>query len=463
MKTRQSLFFPILIPLLAMFAGCQSADGPTEITETITWTDHIAPIIHQNCAPCHRPDGGGPFDLVSYNDVYKRAEMVAMVTRDRYMPPWPADPNYSHFLGERFLTDLQIQQIQTWVNQGAILGDSLHQPSPPSFPSGSNLGKPDLVLSFPEPIRLPGNNTDQFFIARLPYEIDRDTFVRVFEFVPGNRQLAHHVNGHLVSYDPNKKRDVNAGTFFVNRDAHEVEEAMTLLQMQHDDGSWPPLTPVVCNYLPGLQPAVYPEGIGGYRISRKGAILFNDIHYGPTPKDTFDLSHVNVFFAKEPPKRPITELQMGTLGISDIVPALVIPPDTIMTFRTRAVVQNDISLLTLNPHMHLLGKDFRAYAITPQKDTIPLIWIPNWDFRWQYYYTFPKMLHIPGGSTIEVLATFDNTVDNPNQPFNPPQTVSDHKGSMKTTEEMLQFIFTFIPYQPGDENISLENKAYGVK
>lgn len=455
-------FFSLLLSsILIALAGCEAQPSLGNPDQPVTWTQDIAPIIHQNCTPCHRQDGGAPFNLVSYNDVYKRAEMVAMVTRDRYMPPWPADPNYSHFLGERYLTDAQIALIQLWVDSDALLGDSLNLPVPPEFPTGSNLGKPDLILTFPEPIRLPGNNTDQFFIAKLPYEIDRDTFVRVFEFVPGNRQLAHHVNGHLVSYSPAQKADVQDGQFYVNRDAHEVEEAMALLKMQHDDGSWPPLTPVVCNYLPGLQAAVYPEGIGGYRISRKGALLFNDIHYGPTPKDTFDISHVNVFFAKSPPKRPITELQMGTLGISDIVPPLVVPPDTIMTFRTRALVKDDISLLTINPHMHLLGKDFRAYAITPKLDTIPLIWIPNWDFRWQYYYTYPKMLHIPGGSTIEVVATFDNTVDNPNQPFDPPQTVSDHKGSMKTTEEMLQFIFTFIPYQPGDENISLENPAFG--
>jgi len=27
---------------------------------------------------------------------------------------------------------------------------------------------------------------------------------------------------------------------------------------------------------------------------------------------------------------------------------------------------------------------------------------------------------------------------------------------MKTTDEMFQFIITFVPYEPGDENISLD-------
>ena len=37
------------------------------------------------------------------------------------------------------------------------------------------------------------------------------------------------------------------------------------------------------------------------------------------------------------------------------------------------MITQDISLLTINPHMHLLGKSFLAYAITLNNDTIPLI------------------------------------------------------------------------------------------
>lgn len=451
----------LALPLLTLWiSGCGNGENAPDLPDQVTWTEHIAPIVHQNCMPCHRPGGGGPFNLIEYDEVSRRSKMLAMVTRDRYMPPWPADPTYSHFIGERRLTDEEIALMQQWTDDGAPLGDSTNMPEPPKYVTGSTLGKPDLVLKMDSAIFIKGNNTDQFLISKMPYEIPRDTFVKVFEFVAGNQQLVHHVNGHLISYIPSKKEDVFGGEWYVNRAEYEVEDAMKALSMQHDDGTWPTLTPLVCNYLPGLEAIVYPPGIGGYRISRKGAILFNDLHYGPSPKDTFDISHVNVFFAKEAPKRPIKELQLGTLGISDIVPPLVILPDSVMTFRTRAVVKNDISMLAVNPHMHLLGKSFKAFALTPSKDTIPLISIPDWDFRWQYYYTFPQMVHIPGGSSIEVVAVFDNTVDNPFQPFDPPQVVSDHKGSMKTTEEMLQFIFAFIPYQPGDENISLKSDAY---
>ncbi len=31
------------------------------------------------------------------------------------MPPWPADVEYSHFIGEKRLTDNQIEILQNWV------------------------------------------------------------------------------------------------------------------------------------------------------------------------------------------------------------------------------------------------------------------------------------------------------------------------------------------------------------
>jgi hypothetical protein len=205
-------------------------------------------------------------------------------------------------------------------------------------------------------------------------------------------------------------------------------------------------------------PNLYPEGIGGFFMSRKGAFFFKDIHYGPSPIDTSDQSQLNIFFGPGPLKRPTLELQMGTLGVSPIVPPLIIPPDSVKTFLTSYYVGTSISLLTINPHMHLLGKKFWAFAIAPDGDSIPLIKINKWDFRWQYFYTFKKMVKIPEGSTIYVYGTFDNTSQNPLNPFHPPRTISERDGSMRTTDEMFQFIITYLPYEPNDETISLEGK-----
>ena len=56
----------------------------------VTFTEHVAPIIFQNCTSCHRPGESGPFKLMNYNDVSKRGKLIARVTEDRVMPPWHA-------------------------------------------------------------------------------------------------------------------------------------------------------------------------------------------------------------------------------------------------------------------------------------------------------------------------------------------------------------------------------------
>ena len=146
---------------------------------------------------------------------------------------------------------------------------------------------------------------------------------------------------------------------------------------------------------------------------------------------------------------------MGTQGVSQVEPPLVIAPNQVKSFSTDYTLDQDISVLTLNPHMHLIGKQFKAFAVLPQGDTIPLVRIKDWNFRWQYFYTLPKMLHLPQGTQIRVEAIYDNTLNNMDNPFNPPQFITGQNGSMKTSDEMLQLIITYLPYQTNDELIEL--------
>ncbi len=441
-----------VLALLALVAGCVTGNKTP-----YTFSRDVAPVIHRNCTPCHRPGEAGPFPLITYKDVRRKAKTVRRVTRSRFMPPWPADIGYRHFLGERHLTDDEIALIGDWVDDGCPPGDPADMPPVPVYPEGSMLGKPDMVLCMQEAFTIPGDNQDHFMVIKIPYELPHDTFLRAVEYVPGNRTLVHHMNGHLVQYDDDKKKNVFEGRFITDRDTSPtLEKCYNDIRLLNDDGSYPMLTISVANYLPGMDPVAYPPSLGGWKIRRKGAFLLRDQHYGPTPVPATDRSCINLFFSDHPPERPVMETQLGTLGISPIIPPLIIPPDTVMTFYTQAFIERDISLISVNPHMHLLGKSYLAYALTPSGDTIPLVSIPAWDFRWQYTYTFPTMVKIPGGSVIRAYGTFDNTADNPNNPFSPPIEVTDKRQSMKTTDEMFQFIITFVPYEPGDENISLD-------
>jgi hypothetical protein len=426
--------------------------------QRITYSEHIAAIIYTHCTSCHRPGSAGTFNLLTYEDARNKAKNIALVTRSRFMPPYPADPSYSHFRDEKVLSDDEINKIQEWVNSGTPRGDSARTPLPPVYASESLFGKPDLVIHMKNSFFIEGNNKDHFMMMKIPFRLPRDTVIRAIEIVPGNRKLVHHINAHLIQYEPDAKRDFTKGASFVNTEEMDKSEAYRKLDLANDDGTYPLLTPSVSNYLPGVEASVYPEGIGGYRTKQQAILLLDNIHYGPSPVDTSDSTTFNIFFSPVPPKRPTAEFILGTSGISQVEPPLVIQPGTIQKFKTHYTLPEDLSLLTVNPHMHLLGKSFLAYAVKPGGDTVPLIRIRKWDFRWQYFYTFKKMIKLERGTTIIAEGVFDNTENNPLNPFQPPQVVSERNGSMRTTDEMFQFIVTCLPYQNGDELIDLDVK-----
>lgn len=453
-KIKHILLFWIVSCLLA---SCSMNESGVQLPpKQVTFAEHIAPIIHQNCTKCHIEGEAGPFNLVTYHDVAKRAKLVKYMVTQRIMPPWPADATYSHFADEMVLSEAQITLIQRWVDEGLLPGDTAHLATPAQVLNEVHFGKPDLVLKVP-PVHIKGNNEDLFLVMKIPYEIPNDTFVRAIEFVAGNKKLVHHVNTHLLQFDAGKKKNIHEGKLYVNQDQANSQTIHKELGILQDDGSYPTMTPSVSNYLPGALHSFYPEAIGGYKLSKKGAFYLNDMHFGPSPIAATDSSYYNIYFGTKPPIRPVSEFQMGTLGITPVVPELIVPPNAVKTFHIKATMPDDISLISIVPHMHLIGKRFWAYAVKPSGDTIPLIRINNWDFRWQYFYKFKKLLKIPKGTTIYVEGEYDNTASNPNNPFSPPREIRERNGSMSTTDEMFQLIVTFVPYQKGDEDFDLEN------
>ncbi len=446
----------LAIPIFVIACNSNTSDRDPVDPQKLTFTQHIAPILYKNCVVCHRDQGIAPFSLITYREVWRKKKTIVEVTGKGIMPPWPANPQYSHFVGERILSSLEKNRLKNWVKFGAKKGPDSAFPKAPIFPNGSLLGKPDLVL-YLDSIYLEAHGRDKFFTVKIPALLEHDTFVRAVEFVPGKGQYVHHMNGHLLNYQDGLKINVHDGKRIADMESSSSDLEVKALNLWHDDGSVPLRIHSAVNYLPGVYPTVYPLGIGGFKMNKKSAFVASDIHYGPSHDNHFDRSHINVFFAKSPPERPTYELMLGTNGQSDIIPPLVIPPNRIFKCHTKGEVPEDISVLTINPHMHLLGKSFTAFGLTPKGDTIKLIQIKQWDFRWQYFYTFLHPVKLPKGTLIIVEGVYDNTENNPNNPNSPPRTVSDKNATMKTSDEMFQCIITWMPYRKGDEKISLKN------
>jgi len=440
--------------------GCNGNSEAGGEIENPQYHQHVAPIPAMNCVPCHRPGGGGPFSLETYEQVKRKAKTIAKVVASGFMPPWPADPNYTHFLGERVLNDTQKRIIANWVNRGCPEGTMTHSNPIQVGAFGSSIVKPDLVLEL-SPVKLPGDGKDRFYLTKVTGHLDRDTWVQAMEFVPGIPGLVHHFNGHVMNYGQARKnhesglrlKEVIAGTY---------DAVFPELELFNDDGTIPERIHSAVNYLPGMSTRLLPEGLGTFRLNSRFAVVGNDLHYGPAVRDTSDKSYINVFFSRTPPERPVFELMLGTNGVAKPEPPLFIPAGRRTLHTCKFRVNQDISVISINPHMHLLGSSMKVYALKPNGDTVRLISIPKWDFRWQSLYTFTHMIRIPTGSEIVVEAKFDNTPQNPYNPYNPPRDVSERLefggASMRASDEMLQCIINWTPYRIGDENRSLQRQ-----
>jgi hypothetical protein len=195
----------------------------------------------------------------------------------------------------------------------------------------------------------------------------------------------------------------------------------------------------------------------GWVMPRRGVMLLT-IHFSPSGKDEESISGVNFFFKKTAISRTVKVISLGSGGIGerDIFPPLLLFPEKVQTHRLRiANSREDISVLYVWPHMHYLGKEFKAYATRDENDTIPLVHIPSWDFRWQEIYRYRKPVTLMKGDVVHMYGTFDNTSENPMNPNNPPKLV-ESTGDMRSDQEMLTMLLIYVVYKPGDEDLALD-------
>ena len=406
------------------------------------YAEDIAPIIYKNCSNCHRPGEIGPFSLTNYDEVSNWAGMIKVVTESGYMPPWKPDTEYSTFLGEATLTDTEISKIADWVDNGMERGDITAEPEFPDYPDGSLLGEPDLVLSMTEAHLHRGNNRDSYYYFVLPTDLPEDKIIKSVEFRPGNKAIVHHA---LIFEDNNGiARNTDAQT-----PEYGFESFGSFSGNNNDvnflnEKQFPP-------YAPGQKAIFYPDGLG--QVLKAGADIAVQIHYAPIASDEWDQSSINFFFADE--SEQVDRFVDQDIFLPFQLPGgffgFFIPPNTEKEFIGQWNVSQDISIMGIFPHSHLLGREWEAWIDHKDGSKTNLISIPDWDFNWQSQYYFNKLIKAESGDIIRARAVYDNTASNPNNPNFPPQTVA---WGDKTTDEMFYMPFLYVPYQTGDENIT---------
>lgn len=430
--------------LLAVWS--HSANG-----QAITYNRDIAPIIRAKCAPCHRPGEAAPFSLLTFEDVAKRVSFIRDVVQDRFMPPWRADNNYRHFANDRSLTDEQVRTIISWIDNKAPKGSNVKSPHLKNLLEGTAYSrKPDLHLEPAKPFVVKDDNLDRFVVYKIPFTLADSMNVEAIEFISNQKGHIHHANFAIHPVEDSINIDSAAAEINLTEgDRSQYSQYLPFRKHISYYGGW----------IPGASFESYPKNFG-WVMPKRGVMLLT-VHYSPSAKVAEVTNGVNFFFTKDQVARKVKVISFGSGGIGekDIKPSFTfIPPNKVSKYLLKVTNPGeDQSVLYVWPHMHLLGKQFTSYAVAPNGDTIRLVHIPKWDFRWQEIYRVQKLIRIPKGSVIHIEGEYDNTADNPVNPNKPPLGVYSF-GDMKTDQEMMTLIMVFLPYQDGDESLELNVK-----
>jgi hypothetical protein len=301
------------------------------------------------------------------------------------------------FKDERYISDEDKQILISWAEAGAPMGDPSEAEAVVSSadvvtrtaevaPDGSlwRAGVPDVTFGFQEPVLVCEEVED--WQPRLPMqvvdgEIAEPRWIRSMEINTGP-SVHHTVSSHL-------------GVGVPGRGPFEFPEGWGILLTED------PYVSISMHYHKEAGPgtAVLDDTRGGMKFYENGDVVDYVVE---------------------------TNLQ-GFMNFT--IPA----GDPNYAVYNETHFDEDIYLLSMGPHAHYRGKAVKLELKRPDspfRET--LLWIPDYDFNWQFQYELKEPYLIPAGSTMYITWWFDNSVDNP---YNPDPTV-DVSGGPATTDEM---------------------------
>lgn len=408
-------------PVVAVTSNPPRPAGP------LTFTRDIAPIIHQHCSGCHRPDQSAPFSLLTYPDLAKRLRDIADVTVRRSMPPWPLQPGHGDFAGDRRLSAEVLGTLQKWIREGGVEGDPKDLPPMPRWDSQWQLGKPDLVVEAP-PFTLDAEGSDLYHNFVVPIPINTLRHVRGVEFRPGNGRVVHHA---FVQVDEShRSRRLAARQSPPGFDGMESLESAVMPGGQ------------LLGFQPGKVPSFSPDGLAW--DLRPGTDLVLQVHMNRTGRREVVQPSVAFYFTDQAPTNRCYRLKLAALNLD--IPAGV----NRYQIRQAYTLPVDVRVLRISAHAHYLGKDLKGYAILPSGLQEDLIRIPDWDFKWQGDYGYAHPVRLPKGSVLTLDYTYDNSAGNPRNPSSPPRRI---RWGLESKDEMGELTLQLLPDNEQDWSI----------
>jgi Flp pilus assembly protein TadD len=192
-------------------------------------------------------------------------------------------------------------------------------------------------------------------------------------------------------------------------------------------------------WAPGRGPIIAPEGMP-WRLDAESDLVI-ELHLLHVDSPVEVQPAVGLYFTDAPPVQVPVMVVMGTKAID--IPA----GEPHYAITDTCVLPVDVTLLSLYPHAHYLGKEMSVRAALPDGRTWSLLQIRRWDFHWQQDYRYVSPIRLPRGTTITMRYIYDNSADNPANPHQPPQAVT---WGPQSSDEMGNLGLQMLPAVPAD-------------
>jgi hypothetical protein len=401
---------PVSAAALATAAPARQIRFPGRLRdqrEPVSYVRDIVPILEDNCVACHQEGGIAPWAMNSHRMVQGFALMIKEVVATRRMPPGQIDQHVSKAIRDvAGLTAEEQQKLFHWIDAGAPM-DGDKDPLTAIVPKSGRftMGEPDLIYRIPAQ-EIPATGLVDYRYIPLKLNLDEDIWVRGMEFVPGDRQVLHHVIAYVQSPADRSREG--------RRDTVARGESVG-----------------------GFAPGRVGEDFGaeGGRLLQKGANLLLQMHYTTSGKATVDETEIGIYLHDKPPKYVMSEVVAAQRRF-------MVPPHVSEHRLTgEQLIERDAYLHAMMPHMHYRGKYMNYSAAYPDGTEELLLSVPKYDFNWQFNYQLVEPIFLPAGTRLIARGAMDNSAQNRGNP-DPSQPV--HFG-LQTQHEMF-FGFTTLRY-----------------
>jgi hypothetical protein len=414
-KLRYGVAILVVGSLLALPGTSLAADE----AKKVTFAKDVAPIFQAKCQNCHEPGSIAPMSLRTFEEARPWAKSIRQRVSTRQMPPWHIDRSVGvqRFKNDMSLTDLQVQTIVDWVDQGAVQGNPADMP--PLKPITTTLvwqgerdgyGAPDLIVKSPE-YTMPAVSQDQWWRPMVDIAgLTEPRWVKMVEIRPTNiqgRKIMHHSIAHIVMDANDVDGDaVDRGTASGRRDRRQDDDPAALVNAR----------PSLMEWAIGKGYDRYREGTG--KLIKPGQKISWDQHVHAVGEEVTAGSELGIWLYPKGQEPTHRSYLIGFTGLKEGAVGLDIPPNSVAHTEGFTVLKENTVITNFQPHFHLRGKAMQVEAILPDGTNQVISYVDNFNFNWMtnYIYADDAAPAFPRGTVIHVTAFYDNTRANKNNP-----------------------------------------------